>query len=147
MTDTMQERESAEKLIEQAMNLLRRAYYSTIRDMAEDLKKRIEDDEISDREALSDAVHEDVDGSQWVIYTYRAQQVILASDNDSAYADEFGGEGIVTDGNINWSVLAYGAMQRDLYEQLDAIGIDVNGDTRADLLGAEEEEEDEEEAQ
>ena len=142
MTTPQTERETAESLMDQAMTLMRRAYYGTIRDMAEDIKKAIENDEISDSDALRERIHEDCDGSQWVIYTFKAQQVCMASDNDGAYAEDFGDEGIVRDGSINWSALAYAAMERDIYEQLEAEGVNVNGDDKNELLGIEESEDD-----
>jgi hypothetical protein len=134
MPDAVTERESAEKLVADAMNLMRRAYYSDVRDDAREIKAAIENDEISDREALQDRIHETCDGSQWVIYTFKAQIVLLASDNDGAYGDSYGSEGIVTDGAINWSALAYAAMERDITEALESENVNVNGDTKAELL-------------
>ena len=134
----------ADSLMDQAMTLMRRAYYSTVRDLSQEIVKAIHNDEITDSESLRQYVHETCDGSQWVIYTGKAMQVLLASDNDGAYADEYGEEGIVRDGAINWSSLAYAAMERDLYEQLEAEGVNVNGDDKNELLGIEEEEEEDE---
>lgn len=42
----------------------------------------------------------------------------------------------------DWSGLAYAAMQRDLMEQLEAEGVNVNGEDKAEMLGEEDEEED-----
>ena len=129
-------------LMGQAIGLMRRAYYGMIRDLSQEIIKAIHDDEITDSDALQDRIHEDCDGSQWVIYTFKAQQVLLASDNDGAYADDFGEEGIVKDGAINWSGLAYAAMARDLSEQLDAEGVNLNGQDKNELLNIEDDDSD-----
>jgi hypothetical protein len=126
-----------------AIGALRAEYYSDIRDIAQEIKKAIEDGEIEDRDSLQTRIHETCDGNQWVIYTQNAQVVLLVSSNDGAYADEYGAEGMTTDGAINWSVMAYAAMEQDLMEQLDSEGVDVNGDTPAEMLGKEEEADDE----
>ena len=132
---------SAEQKLSDAMSLLRSAYYSDVRDYAREIKQAIEDDEITDREQLYERIHETCDGTQWVIYTYKAQVVCLASDNDGAYLEEYGAEGLVDDGCLNWSRLAYAAMERDLFEQLDAEGVDVNGETKAEMLRIEDDDE------
>jgi hypothetical protein len=136
-------REQDEVTVEQAMTVLRRDYYGDVRSYAEELKKAIIDDEITDREQLLERIHETADGSQWVIYTFRNFRVLMLSDNSDAYAEEYGSEGIVKDGTINWAVLAYAALERDLFDALDTIDVDVNGDTKAEMLKQDEEEEEE----
>ena len=43
------------------------------------------------------------------------------------YLEEYGAEGAVTDGVLNWSALMFAAMERDVYEELDhGKGLDVN---------------------
>lgn len=128
---------------EDAISALRAEYYSDLRDIAREIKLAIEDGEIEDRDSLLERVHETCDGNQWVIYTQNAQVVLLVSSNDGAYGDEYGPEGMVSDGSIEWSRLAYAAMERDLMEQLDSEGVNVNGDTPAEMLGKEEGDEDE----
>jgi hypothetical protein len=109
-----------------AHQVLRADYWSDVRDVAEELKQRIADGDFTDRDEFLDALHETVDGHQRVIYTAQAQECLLYSDNDGAYFEEFGSEGAVQDGAINWSALAFAAFHRDIIEHLDAIGVDVN---------------------
>lgn len=111
-----------EKDVEDALRVLRADYYSDVRGMAKDLADRMKAGDIED---FNDALHEDVDGCQRVIYTQQAQIGLLCSDNEDAYAQEFG-EVPVTDGAINWAAMMYSALQQDIIEDLDAHGVDVN---------------------
>jgi hypothetical protein len=73
-------------------------------------------------EARETWLHETIDGHQWVIYTYYNFFVLAHSENDSAFTDEFGTEGVVRDGNINWAALAYMALLADVRERLSDVG-------------------------
>lgn len=126
-----------------AFRALRAEYYTAVKSYAEDLKDRITRKEIKNHDELIQAVEEDVDGSEWVIYTRKAQQVLFVSDNEDAYVDELGTDGVVKDGAINWNALAYMAMRTDLQETLETIGIDHKYKFGAD---DESDEDDEEEA-
>jgi hypothetical protein len=118
--------EEARRRIEDAHQVLRADYWQDVREAAEELKDRLQAGEFGDREEFQDALHETVDGHQRVIFTFEAQQCLLYSDNDGAYFEDFGSEGVVKDGQINWSALAYAAFERDIIEHLDAIDVDVN---------------------
>lgn len=120
---------------------LRETYYKEIRAMAEDYTKRIKAGDFDDREAFMDDVHETLDGHEFVIYTFKAQCVCLASDNSGAMVDQLGSDGLTKDGAINWEAMAYCAMEADLFARLDAEGVDINDD---DTFAPEEEEEGEE---
>lgn len=133
-------------LYSEAISLMGQAYYAHVKDKADDIFRRIKDGEITSREDLDTAIHEDVDGDGWVIYTAKAQAVLLVSDHDG-YGVE---EGLVSpeqfkDG-IPWSALAFCAMREDLCERLrryqDEHGIDID----ADDLGIEEPEDEEPES-
>lgn len=107
-------------------------YWKDVRDMAESIESELED-QIKEgtrgetlREWLSDHIHESIDGCARVIYTHQAQQCLLFSSNDGAYEEEFGPDGMVEDGCIMWSRLAYAAFRADVYEQLETNGVDVN---------------------
>lgn len=117
-------RKDTDELINSGINELRKAYYGAIKDLAQDYKERINDGEFDDRESLLDDIHQSIDGWEWVIYTHKAKIVVLVSDNSEYSLDE----GLVElSGNeIPWPQLAYGAIEADLYEQLDAEGVDVN---------------------
>ena len=121
---------------------IRETYYSEIRSMAEDYQSRIEKGDFEDRDAFLQDVHETIDSHQFVIYTHKAQCVALASSNSGAVAD-LGIEIATKDGEIQWSVIAYCAMERDLYEALDWLGVDINDETTWGREGEEEEEEEE----
>jgi hypothetical protein len=58
-----------------------RAYWSDVEAIARDVYDEIGDD---DGEAY-DRIHESVDGSQWIIYTYLARKVLEHTDNDDAW--------------------------------------------------------------
>jgi hypothetical protein len=109
-----------------AMDVLRRDYVEDVDGLAKDLKRQIDEGEITDAEELSDRMHEAVDGTQRVIYTAQAQLGLVFSNNSSAYADEMGEEGLVRDGDVNWSGMMFMAMQQDVIEELERLGVDVN---------------------
>jgi hypothetical protein len=113
-----------------AMRAARQAYWAEVRSLAEDVINEARDNATSgdwtDEDDLRTYIHESIDGHAWVIYTARAQMVCLASDNDGAGMEE----GLVDPASfkdgIPWSQLAYCAMERDLYEHLDALNFDPN---------------------
>lgn len=61
----------------------------------------------------SEILHETLDGHEWVIYTHKAKQVLAHSSHEDYVAENFGTDGILDGGSINWSLLAYGAMMGD----------------------------------
>lgn len=108
-----------EELVSFGQDRLREDYYSDVRSMAEDVLAQVldeETDEDSAREALDERIHETVDGSQWIIYTARAMDVLRVSDSDGAYFEDFGDEGAVSRDGIEWSKLAFCAMRSDVSE-------------------------------
>jgi len=79
------------------------------------------------REAMLDWIHETLDSHHSVIYTGEAMDVLRHSRNDSAMIDNFGSDGVMKDGQLNWSAMAYCAMEEDLMEWLhQADDFDVN---------------------
>lgn len=70
---------------------------------------------------VSDALHELIDGSARVIYTWKAKMCVIYSDNDGAYFDEFGAEGAVDRDGFQWSRLAYCAFLADVREEIERI--------------------------
>lgn len=147
-------REEAERAVDEAETVLRAEYWQDVRALADsigaDLRERLSEGEDGEnlREWLIEYIEQSIDGHHNVIYTRAAQKVILYSDHSGAYADEFGEEGIVENGDISWSRLAYAAMRADVIEQLDANGIDVNepdSQSTKDSLGIETDEDEDEE--
>lgn len=61
-------------------------------------------------------LHEMVDSSQWVIYTHRAQVVIMCSNNDDAYEEELGMKPETE------SARAYMALKADILEEMHRRG-------------------------
>lgn len=121
--DELSETEQDE-IVDFALELIRRDYYSSVKSFADDLRDEIKRGEIADEDALRDALHQTVDGSAWIIYTKRAKLVLMASDNEDV-AEEEGLEHETTEQR------AFYAMMRDIEDEL--------GDTR-DLFEEQEEE-------
>jgi hypothetical protein len=109
---------------EDAMRFLRQEYYGGVRGIVEDLKARVASGEIASEDDLSDAVHQEVDGSYWVIYTHANFQVLLCSDHHDAYFEEYG-EAPIVDGAINWAALAFATLERDVRDLMGAEGVEV----------------------
>lgn len=95
--------------------LIRAWYYDEVRDYAVDALRNILDGTISDREGLDDWLHEAVDGSQIVIYTYKASVALLASNNDGACEEQMG------EGTYTTEQRAYFALIMDVQEEMDSI--------------------------
>ena len=70
------------------------------------------------REALEERLAETCDGHSWAIYTYKAQKVLAFSHNDDYAIVNIGIESAVSEGGINWSALAAGALYADMGERL-----------------------------
>jgi hypothetical protein len=109
-----------------AWRILRADYWRDVRSISESIRDAIKDGEVTDSESLSDRIHEECDGHQRVIYTSLNMETLLVSDNADAYADEFGEDGLIKDGSVNWAAMAYCALQADLNKQLEAEGVDLN---------------------
>jgi len=99
-----------------AMRVLRAEYYQSVRGLAEEVAERVKTGEDE-----SDAMHELVDGSYWVIYTHANFQVLMCSDHHDAYSEEYG-SAPVEGADINWAGLAYATLARDVSDQVQAGG-------------------------
>ena len=102
-----------------ALRVLRASYWESVRDIAEDIagEPDLSADDVSDR------VAESVDGSQWIIYTWRARLVRSLSDHGDAY-EEYGIEELAHDADDLDAVItraAYLAMHDDVREVFDRI--------------------------
>jgi hypothetical protein len=113
-----------ERQHEDAMRFLRQEYYGGVRGIVEDLKARVASGEIASEDDLNDAVHQEVDGSYWVIYTHANFQVLLCSDHHDAYFEEYG-EAPIVDGDINWAALAFATLDRDVRDLMGAEDVRV----------------------
>jgi len=125
-TDTTTTRTTDEQE-QDAMRVLRSSYWESVRDIAHDIatdhfaNTYANDDDRSDD--LSDRVAESVDGSQWVIYTWRALLVRSLSTHADAY-EEYGFSDLVTASDDLDAIItraAYFAMHDDVRGALDRI--------------------------
>lgn len=117
-------------LIEEGRRICERDYWDDVRGCAESLVERIKEKTyIKTSEDLREAIHNDVDGSARVIYTHLAIECLRFSKYDGRAVEEGLVDASQFKDGIPWSALAYAAFEQDVYDQLDALGIDVNSDT------------------
>jgi len=118
--------------VKDAVSVIRQDYYSDVEAVADDIieeaGKQFEDDVRGEelREWFLQYLHETIDSQGRVMYTQAAQLGLVVSDNDGAYLEEYGAEGAVQDGVLNWSALMFAAMDADVVEQLGYKDFDVN---------------------
>ena len=112
-------KQSDEERVKDAERVLRAEYYSHIRGTALEVFQLIEDGTLEDQEALERWLNETIDGDAWTFQTHSAIKVLLWSNNDGAHIEDFGSDGLVSDGCINWSVMAFSAMKADLLEDVE----------------------------
>ena len=99
-------------------------YWAEVRSTAESIFEEVREDEGIDtepddlRDPLGDRLRETIDGHEWVVYTWKAQQILSISPNDAYSIEEFGCEQVVQDGTLNWSALAFGALYADVSDVL-----------------------------
>lgn len=115
---TREEQSKAEDL---AHTILRGAYYTDVREVAEEALQQIESGEITNTDELDTWLHETVDGHERVIYTGQAMDTVRYSDNDEEMVSEFGADGLVKGDSIQWSQIAYHAMLADVREELGEV--------------------------
>lgn len=101
-----------------AEGIAERDYRETVQGIIEDLKRAVKDGEITDRDGAIEWIEQTIDGHHDVIYTSCAQEICRQSSNDGAYFEDFGAEGAITDGGIEWSKLAYCALRADVLEEI-----------------------------
>ena len=106
--------------------------YSYMSDKEYTEKEYRETVELHAREALSrekeggdinDAIHEEADGSAWVIYTYRARLVLQYSKNEDAILDEIGFEGFSGADSMAeiYTRAAFFALRQDIAEKAEEL--------------------------
>jgi hypothetical protein len=107
--------------IDAALRVLRADYYSDVRGVAENvLERMIEEGEGAD---VHDIMHESVDGTQRVIYTYQARVGLICTDNADAYVEEYGDVPVEGD-SIKWEAMMYAALAADAHQLLGATDFD-----------------------
>ena len=112
--------DESEISFEAATRAIRAWYYSEIRSIVDSAIKECNSehdasiDEDERREWLTTWIDETTDGHCYVIYTYKAKCVCLASDNEDAYEDEIGERAPTVEAQ------ACMAMRRDVWELIEA---------------------------
>lgn len=96
-----------------ATSRLRAWYYGRVQDLAACVLSEILSGRIGSTDALRDYLSETVDGTDIVIYTFKARAALLASDNADAMTDETGEAGTAEQ-------QAYFALLADVREALQA---------------------------
>ncbi len=100
-------------VIDDAVRTLRTEYYRTVERIAAEIIANGPDDE-------EQAIHESVDGSEWVIYTMRAHIVALVSDSALEGAEEAEGSGLDSDPLQRVTAWAFSTMRHDVTEAVAA---------------------------
>jgi hypothetical protein len=129
--------EVTESDVQDAVAVITRDYYADVAAVGDDLIARIKDGEIPSRDDFfSEALHDTVDGTQRVIYTWEARLGLIASENHDAYFEEGLGD-LDCRSSVPHEVLMFYAMQQDVVEYMEREGCDPNDD---DSYGEEEDE-------
>jgi len=102
--------------MEMGFDLIKDAYNNELRTIIKEAKREVKLGRIISEDELIEWLEQTVDGHEYIMYTWQAQAVLLASENSNTYLEEFGSEGFIKDGEINWEVLAYSAMLLDLQQ-------------------------------
>ena len=122
--------QAAEDMFKAAIANMRDAYNQHIKDLAEECARQLRAGDLGTgeaaREGLIEHLHETVDGDGWVNNTQFAKATLLVSGNAGAFVDNFGSDGLVNKGDLNWSGMAYAAVEQDVLEALGDLDIDVN---------------------
>jgi hypothetical protein len=107
--------------------ITRHEYYTEVRDLAQ---SAWDDSKEYDTDAR-DTLWETVDGHQWVIYTHYNAQILLCSDNDNAYFEDFGPLEADTASDAVLK-MAFAAFYRDCSEALGDIEADAEDEEEED---------------
>jgi hypothetical protein len=86
---------------------MERIYRAEIRSLAKEYLRQPKD-------TREDWLHETIDGHEWVIYTFKAQCVLVATDHPDAYEEQYG------DKPETMEAAAYGAIIYDIRKMADA---------------------------
>ncbi len=110
--------------VEDATSAITRDYYEDVKGVGDDIIRAIKDGEIENEEDADRYLHETIDGTQRVIYTWQARLGLLASSNADAYFEEGLGELVCTD-SVPYEQLMYWALRADVLEYLGREDIDI----------------------
>lgn len=99
--------------VKAALDVLRQDYWQDIRGTGDSIIKEVKDGDITSRDEFEERLRQDIDGSSRVIYTLENQLTLICSDEADAYVEDFGEDGLVKDGAINWPGLAFAAFMAE----------------------------------
>lgn len=116
-----------EVTVDEATSAITKDYYADVRGVGDDIIRAIKDGEITDPDSADTYLHETIDGTRRVIYTWQARLGLLASENADAYFDE-GLSDLDCSEGIPYEQLMYWAMRADVLEYLDREGVDLQSD-------------------
>ena len=106
--------------VKAALDVLRQDYWQDIRGTGDSIIQEVKAGDITSRDEFEERLNQDIDGSSRVIYTIENQLTLICSDESDAYVEEFGEDGLVKDGGINWPGLAFAAFMADVRRYIDA---------------------------
>ncbi len=109
--------------VKAAVDVISAEYWQDVRGCAEDFVEQFHKGEFRDRDDFETQLHQYVDGSQRVIYTYWARLGLLATNNADAY-EEATGE-VPTGDSSGISTQMFYAFKADIEAQ---IGSDIDFD-------------------
>lgn len=110
--------------LDDAVRIIRSDYYSEVRGIADEIIEAVKDGEITTQDALEERLHQEVDGSGRVIYTFKSKLGLLVSDNADAYSEEYGGEVPSAGGEVDYAILMAAALTADVREVLPSFDFD-----------------------
>lgn len=103
--------------------ILEQDYENDVRSAARAVADRLKHGDHHDE--ASEVINEVIDGTARVTYTWQAKLGVILSTHGDYYLEEFGTEGAIENGRINWERLCFVAMEQDVIEQLDRWGINL----------------------
>jgi hypothetical protein len=113
LADRIERARGEEDVLALAGSALRAWYYGRVRDLAADVLQEMVSGRLADTEELDRYLQESVDGTDIVVYTFKAKAALLASDNEDA-AEDMGLEAPSAEAR------AYYALEADVRELLEA---------------------------
>lgn len=100
-----------------------REYFSECQSIAQEIVKECD----GDRDAAYDALHERIDGHEYIIDTHKALMVLVHSQHDNQLFEELGSTEF-DDSTSAFTKMAYFAMHADVLEYLDPLLDEMDND-------------------
>lgn len=110
-----------EERLDAARSQLRADYWNDVRGVVDDIKRDIERRNVTTEDEVTEYIDVACDGHARVIYTGRAIEGLLYTDNEDAHTSEYDEAPLDESGNIKWSALMYCAFRQDVLDTLGDI--------------------------